>query len=112
MFCERAPNQRPWVSRRKRHTAEARRHRGLDWYSEARAEPLVEECRPCGDSGFIKRAYPALKGWAKLFRPTRWDWNPRLSPETGANLGHRARKPSAEWNGISLFSFPAMNRWA
>src|ERR1019366_6997934 len=23
-----------------------------------------------------------------------------------------ARKPSAEWNGFSLFVFPAMNRWA
>jgi hypothetical protein len=23
-----------------------------------------------------------------------------------------ARKPSAEWNGFSLFAFPAMNRWA
>ena len=65
-------------------------------FRDARGEPLAEGCRPCRDSGFIKRAFPALKGWAKLFRPTRWDWNPRLSPETGANLGHRAYGPARE----------------
>ena len=41
----------------------------------ARAEALVGFCRPCRDSQPIKRAYPALKCWAKIFRPTMWDWS-------------------------------------
>ena len=76
-------------------------------FRDARGEPLAEGCRPCRDSGFIKRAFPALKGWAKLFRPTGWDWNPRLSPETGANPRRGGRRAGSEaLGGAKLYLYP------
>ena len=32
-------------------------------------------CRPYGTRNLLGDAYPPLKRWAKLFRPTRWDWS-------------------------------------
>jgi hypothetical protein len=70
------------------------------------SDPYGDEkaCRPLRDSGFRGDAYPALKRWATLFRPTEWDWivmgsgsidvASRGSPCDGGKGGASGRTPS------------------